>query len=527
MKAGGGVPFGSGIGGFVLGPANNIFGNTGSSADKDITAVTIAANRATAEATRNAYDTANAGWLAGYTDIDVNIILYYESGATKFLQYQRHVGTSWLDNGLPVAAIKGDPGTATDFSAVGAGNIPVIGSSPGFDPGASGISVLSDGSINMPAGARFGNVDLNQAIRQASGIEEVCYANIVRLTQSHPPLQRAELDQSDRVYQKEWAAAAVVDDVRQAIAINTLVDPTFNLTVDAGGANGIRIADFQVNFAAPATEALLTVTRGGVVVYRHNFGAFAVGVQRLVLMSSPGVAGQPGFVDVMDGDVYSFQVSGASLLGNSSGVPYYTLTFRAWNSVGMAKLSEAGETNVQADWNEVDTGSDAYINNKPSIPVARTDEDIRDVVGATLVAGMNISIDVDDTNNQITISATGGSGGGTPPPAAADIIYYGLSNANNPASVDLLTLTQENNPTNPDTISTGVATDGQYFILLVPQADDITSIFDTVLQQDVTSLFTETDNVRVISTVSYKSYVIGPLNAGVNEEYVINFGSTP
>ena len=44
------------------------------------------------------------------------------------------------------------------------------------------------------------------------------------------------------------------------------------------------------------------------------------------------------------------------------------------------------------------------------------------------------------------------------------------------------------------------------------------------IQQDVTSIFTETDNVRTIATVSIKSYVIGPLNAGVNEQYVINFG---
>lgn len=153
----------------------------------------------------------------------------------------------------------------------------------------------------------------------------------------------------------------------------------------------------------------------------------------------------------------------------------------------------------------------------------RTDEDIFNVFADSLRAGNNVQLSRDDTNNTMTISFSGGSG--TPPPAPADTIYYGLSSANNPGTVDITGLTQEQNPTSPDTISTGLASAGDYFILLVPQADDITSIFDTVNQIDVTSLFTETDNVRTISTVSYKSYVVGPLNAGVNEQYVITFGS--
>lgn len=153
---------------------------------------------------------------------------------------------------------------------------------------------------------------------------------------------------------------------------------------------------------------------------------------------------------------------------------------------------------------------------------ARTDEEIRDVIGTALVGASPIMVTVDDPNNTITISL---GGGGTNPPTDADRIYYGLSDSNNPATVDVATLTREDSPTNPDTISTGVTTAGQYFILLVPQADDIVSIFDTVLTQDVTSLFDEADDVRTIDLISFKSYVLGPLNAGVNETYVINFGS--
>ncbi len=168
-----------------------------------------------------------------------------------------------------------------------------------------------------------------------------------------------------------------------------------------------------------------------------------------------------------------------------------------------------------------DDASDTVTIN--SLVTTRTDEDIRDVVGATLVAGMNVTIAVDDDANTITINSTGGSGGGTPPPATADIIYYGLSSTNNPATIDVSTLTTENNPTNPDTISTGATTQGDFFILLVPMDDDLSSIFSTGLSADVTNIFTATDNVRMLNSEQYKSYVLGPLNAGANEQYVINF----
>lgn len=128
--------------GFALGPANNIFGNT--SGDTDISSVTIGTNRAAAEATRDAYDTATSGWLAGYTDIDVNIILYYTDSGNPTIQYQRHIGTAWVDNGPPIIAVEGAPGSATDFSGVGAGNLMVVGAGPTFTPEASSVSETSD-----------------------------------------------------------------------------------------------------------------------------------------------------------------------------------------------------------------------------------------------------------------------------------------------------------------------------------------------------------------------------------------------
>ena len=93
--------------GFALGPVNNIFGDT--SGAHNISGVTIGTNRAAAEATRDAYDTANSGWIGGYTGRDVNIILYY-TDTDPTIQYQRRIGTSWVDNGPAIPAIQGNPG---------------------------------------------------------------------------------------------------------------------------------------------------------------------------------------------------------------------------------------------------------------------------------------------------------------------------------------------------------------------------------------------------------------------------------
>ena len=145
-----------------------------------------------------------------------------------------------------------------------------------------------------------------------------------------------------------------------------------------------------------------------------------------------------------------------------------------------------------------------------------------------IIAGTGLTLTRNDAANTITLSRTA-NGGGTNPPATTENIYFGLSNLNNPADVDISTLTHDPDVRNPDTIQTGLTTGGQYFILLVQQntggadSDDLTRIMDTVLGQDVTNLFTRTENVRTIGGDSFNSYVIGPLNAGINETYEVHF----
>lgn len=76
-------------------------------------------------------------------------------------------------------------------------------------------------------------------------------------------------------------------------------------------------------------------------------------------------------------------------------------------------------TQIQSDWNESNSVQPSYIKNKPVIPTKYTDEEVRDVVGATLVAGSNVTITPNDTANTITISATGSGG----IPGATDLSY--------------------------------------------------------------------------------------------------------
>lgn len=225
------------------------------------------------------------------------------------------------------------------------------------------------------------------------------------------------------------------------------------------------------------------------------------------------------------------QADNIALLGNNANVPYFAIRKQDGEFRNLAYLNDFNQqqiynvvkdiiqqganTTVTLDDN---TNTITIASATPSTITPRTNEEIIDTIAGALRQGNNVTIVHDDPNDTITISA---SVTPTPDPGP-DALYYGLMNTNTPDSVALNTLTTLD-PTNPQTVSTGLTTAGQFFVILVPITHDITSIRDTVLQQDVTNIFTKTENVRSISSQNYDSYVIGPLNAGVNEEYVLTF----
>jgi hypothetical protein len=107
--------------------------------------------------------------------------------------------------------------------------------------------------------------------------------------------------------------------------------------------------------------------------------------------------------------------------------------------------------------------------------------------------------------------------------ALAEKLYFGRSASNNPATVDETGFDSIEAGVDGSSVTTGTASANEYFIILTPTNHDISSITDTVLQQDVTDIFTKTENVRTIGSVSYNSFVIGPLVAGVDESYTLDF----
>lgn len=97
--------------------------------------------------------------------------------------------------------------------------------------------------------------------------------------------------------------------------------------------------------------------------------------------------------------------------------------------------------------------------------------------------------------------------------APHEYLYDGLHTSNDFSTVDLSGFDQQEvgTPGQTFSVSTGAVTSGQYFGILTLNSHTVT-IFDTILQQDVTNIFTRTQNTRVINSQNFDSYVVGPLN---------------
>lgn len=336
---------GAGGAGFTLGPPHNLFGDVSGDALAVPTGVDPAANRAAAEGVRDTYFTANPSNLAVYDgNSRLNIRLFYMISSEIVIVHQVRQNSAWVDNGS-VTAVRGLPGSGTDFSGISDNHIPAIGPGPDKLPFDSGFSIVS-GEILAGPNIQANSVRFDDAIQIASGVEDLCFLNMPRDIQRHAPLRDAHLSASDRVRNKIWNGATQTDIVRQPVDTETLVNPSFDLTADAGSANGFRLAALQVNFASAVTELELIVSRGGNELYHTTAGPFSSGLQQIVLMTVPGSPG-PGFMDFLDGETYSFAITGASLLGNTSGVPYYAITFRAWDFEDMAHLSDFDQNEIE------------------------------------------------------------------------------------------------------------------------------------------------------------------------------------
>lgn len=133
--------------------------------------------------------------------------------------------------------------------------------------------------------------------------------------------------------------------------------------------------------------------------------------------------------------------------------------------------------------------------------------------------------------NIIPVSDVNRSASSPPVSPGPGSLYYGLSGTNNPSSVDLATLTEVVSATDPQSISIGPTSSGDYLIVLSDTTRDATRITDhigTIVYQNpsdpnVANIFTKTDNVRTDNGVTFDAYVVGPLVADLSETYTLRF----
>lgn len=351
---------GAGGGGFAPGPLDNAFGTASGNQDT-LSALTAAANRAAAEAVRDAYETANPSWVDGYTDRLVSIALYYVAGAAREVQYQRRVGTNWTDIGPPVVAVAGRDGAdgtdgVVDLSGVNAYELVMPDATGAAMP--SGMRRLNGGTGDFEADATTifprDSVQIGYA-GVLSGFGSLIKGRsfVTGRTFVHPFQYYDLLTGSARVVELTFAAPTVK--LSQSVFTNTVPNSgTFTLP-GAGAPNNVEF-DVRLRTAAGAT---LSGVRFSCTVqgqsqpffYYPNQHRFADGDGADLVADANGDI----TIDVSDAPLFLLQnpvvevtyaLDSGNLLGNASGVPYLALNGSA---VVLNDLARVSEVNAKED----------------------------------------------------------------------------------------------------------------------------------------------------------------------------------
>ncbi len=98
--------------------------------------------------------------------------------------------------------------------------------------------------------------------------------------------------------------------------------------------------------------------------------------------------------------------------------------------------------------------------------------------------------------------------------AQSESFYYGISGSNNPASIDVATLTLKEISETETFQADFDIPDGSWAIILSPNNYSVTSIIERSFNQEIITDFTKVDDVRTIEAQVYDSYV-HQNNAGV------------
>ena len=275
-----------------------------------------------------------------------------------------------------------------------------------------------------------------------------------------------------------------------AVLRNLLSTLTGNDRLDAAHIKGLPDAgDQHFKSAAffPSTR-ILRFTRDNdstldVVIPDISSGFLA---PRITEFTLPGTASRIGTTDDLIGDLsIQFHISNSadqdslSLLANSVNVGAVT-TFTPDGII-------TGTVNISSgEWTSITTADSTQVVFQLSGPDKNTP-----TAGTT-------------TSNTVTVQIAD--------IADSEKFYYGTSTSNNPATIDVGTLTSFEAATGTFTLNPIDPAQDDWLIFLAPQDHDLTGLVNTGINRDVLSLYTKTTSVRTISSQAFNSYVLGPAN---------------
>lgn len=343
-------PFGmGGGGGFAVGPANNIFGATSGAADAIPLTVTPAANRAAAEAVRNAYATANPSWLSEYDgDTSIGIFLFWSSGGDNLMVGQTRIGGQWFDQ-VSITGVQGIPGSGTDFSNITPNHIPAIGAGPDFVPFDSGLRVIPNtlaagapGTVATPGSLQVGvaTLRLEDQFEISGGGETLNFHAAARDQWFTPVMNQLTASGNARAIGIEQSAPITAN--IQPVFDTILNNPDFEITASGGG--GLAAYDGEIVHAffgktqsAQSNIKLEFFLQGQTSPFWSQiYGTWPAG-DFTIAVESP--------VGLYLGQTYRVKVSSTNggtvqMLGNSAGVPFLSATLRPSLQVFMAQTND-------------------------------------------------------------------------------------------------------------------------------------------------------------------------------------------
>lgn len=295
---------------------------------------------------------------------------------------------------------------------------------------------------------------------------------------------------------------------------NTTVNGTFGF--DAG----TSVDQIRTSFATPGDDNSLATTTAIVNFVATDTATHIVNVTEPVANTLRFHRRNGTTFDIVIDQVFQAPaITAFSIVGQSTSVAANTqLTGSKTFSYTVSNSSNVSGNLTLTQTNPGESAQNLATDVNPS-----GSSTVQTINTVTLAAGESVVFTLSGTDTQsgnfnktFTVRA----------PNPHEFLYSGRSTTNNPASVDISGFNSaEITGSGQDiTVTTGTTAQGDHFIILVPTSEDLSTITDTVLNTDVTSIFTRTEDVRQINSIDYTSYVVGPFDAGVDENYVVRIG---